>query len=420
MDIVRGRDGPLTPSLSFAVQVSVGSRSLNVGADVLVFRVLRSTLSLCSLAVPSAPHQSEGDDDRHDDDQDHEDDQEIVGETHSVIRPGVSGGCDGCGGLDSDEVDGITYIVAIISALTSLEVTLECEGHVRVLSAVDVHLDGSAEVVLQDIGDLVFTGLELNKLDSVHQHEGVADLGHDLSVDVDGSDSLVGSYEDVVDIVLDVGVDLLETCDSDVLSIDSLVLGILPGLELCIVDLGVEVGDGDFVVCRIGGHPEGVLDVVLGGDDALGLGLDGSECGLGGHDCHSCCGVESHSGDGSGADVDDEVLIVGILVESDEDLLGCSGSIFLDGNGTVYDGGAVQCDVSSINDKVSELDTERQTLQEEIVSLTCSKTESKMGQITDHVKKWQDISFEDKQAVVDALIKVIKVANGNIEITWKI
>ena len=38
----------------------------------------------------------------------------------------------------------------------------------------------------------------------------------------------------------------------------------------------------------------------------------------------------------------------------------------------------------------------------------------------DHVKKWQDISFEDKQAVVDALIKVIKVANGNIEITWKI
>ena len=73
-----------------------------------------------------------------------------------------------------------------------------------------------------------------------------------------------------------------------------------------------------------------------------------------------------------------------------------------------------------INDKVSELDTERQTLQEEIVSLTCSKTESKMGQITDHVKKWDNISFEDKQAVVDALIKVIKVANGNIEITWKI
>lgn len=73
-----------------------------------------------------------------------------------------------------------------------------------------------------------------------------------------------------------------------------------------------------------------------------------------------------------------------------------------------------------INDKVSELDTERQNLQEEMVTLTCSDTENHIGQITDHVKKWESISFEDKQAVVDALIKVIKVANGNIEITWKI
>ena len=73
-----------------------------------------------------------------------------------------------------------------------------------------------------------------------------------------------------------------------------------------------------------------------------------------------------------------------------------------------------------INDKISELDTERQTLHKEIVSLTCSQTENKMGQITDHVTKWDNISFEDKQAVVDALIKVIKVANGNIEIVWKI
>ena len=76
--------------------------------------------------------------------------------------------------------------------------------------------------------------------------------------------------------------------------------------------------------------------------------------------------------------------------------------------------------IKYINDKVSELDTERQTLQEEYVSLTNAKTGDKMGQITDHVKKWDNISFEDKQAVVDALIKVIKIANGNIEITWKI
>ena len=44
----RWRDGPLTPSLSFPVQVSVGSRSLNVGADVLVHFGVRT---LCSLSV---------------------------------------------------------------------------------------------------------------------------------------------------------------------------------------------------------------------------------------------------------------------------------------------------------------------------------------------------------------------------------
>ena len=73
-----------------------------------------------------------------------------------------------------------------------------------------------------------------------------------------------------------------------------------------------------------------------------------------------------------------------------------------------------------INDKISELDTERQTLQEELLSLTVSKTGDKIGQITDHVEKWDKITFEDKQTVVDTLIKVIKIANGNIEITWKI
>ena len=39
----------------------------------------RSTLVACSCAVPSAPHQPEGDDDRHDDD------QETVGEAESVV-----------------------------------------------------------------------------------------------------------------------------------------------------------------------------------------------------------------------------------------------------------------------------------------------------------------------------------------------
>ena len=32
----------------------------------------------------------------------------------------------------------------------------------------------------------------------------------------------------------------------------------------------------------------------------------------------------------------------------------------------------------------------------------------------------KETSFEDKQKVLDAFVKVIKIANGNIEMTWNI
>ena len=73
-----------------------------------------------------------------------------------------------------------------------------------------------------------------------------------------------------------------------------------------------------------------------------------------------------------------------------------------------------------INDKIAELDAVRQTLQEELLAETITDTTGKVKQITNHVDKWDSLSFEDKQAVVDTLIKVIRIANGNIEITWRI
>ena len=73
-----------------------------------------------------------------------------------------------------------------------------------------------------------------------------------------------------------------------------------------------------------------------------------------------------------------------------------------------------------INDKIAELDAARQTLQEELLVETVTDTTGKVKQITNHVDKWDSLSFEDKQAVVDTLIKVIRIANGNIEITWRI
>ncbi|MBQ9079926.1 MAG: recombinase family protein, partial [Clostridia bacterium] len=73
-----------------------------------------------------------------------------------------------------------------------------------------------------------------------------------------------------------------------------------------------------------------------------------------------------------------------------------------------------------INNKIEALDAERKRLQEENVSLTYHSSADAINVITDHVAKWDETSFEDKQAVVDTLIKVITIADGNIEIVWNI
>lgn len=73
-----------------------------------------------------------------------------------------------------------------------------------------------------------------------------------------------------------------------------------------------------------------------------------------------------------------------------------------------------------IDEKVSELDVERKVLLEEIVTANVTDTEGRLKQITNHVKTWETLSFEDRQAVVDTLIKVIRIADGNIEIIWNI
>lgn len=73
-----------------------------------------------------------------------------------------------------------------------------------------------------------------------------------------------------------------------------------------------------------------------------------------------------------------------------------------------------------IDEKISQLDTERKALWEEIVAANVTGTEGRIKQITNHVKAWEALSFEDRQAVVDTLIKVIRIADGNIEITWNI
>ena len=73
-----------------------------------------------------------------------------------------------------------------------------------------------------------------------------------------------------------------------------------------------------------------------------------------------------------------------------------------------------------IDEKISELDTEQKTLQEEIITANVTDTASGVKPITNHIETWETISFEDKQAVVDTLIKVIRISDGNIKIIWNI
>lgn len=73
-----------------------------------------------------------------------------------------------------------------------------------------------------------------------------------------------------------------------------------------------------------------------------------------------------------------------------------------------------------INERVESLDTERKKLQEENISLTCNQDKQNFDVISSHVQDWDNISFEDKQSVVNALIKVIHIADGKIEIMWNI
>lgn len=73
-----------------------------------------------------------------------------------------------------------------------------------------------------------------------------------------------------------------------------------------------------------------------------------------------------------------------------------------------------------INERVENLDVARKKLQEENISLTCNQDKQNFNTISSHVQEWDNISFEDKQSVVNALIKIIKIADGKIEILWNI
>lgn len=82
--------------------------------------------------------------------------------------------------------------------------------------------------------------------------------------------------------------------------------------------------------------------------------------------------------------------------------------------------GASNVLIKYIDKKISELDAERKTLQKEIVMVNITETKGKLKQITNPVETWETLSLEDRQMVIDTFIKIIKIADGNMEITWNI
>lgn len=75
-----------------------------------------------------------------------------------------------------------------------------------------------------------------------------------------------------------------------------------------------------------------------------------------------------------------------------------------------------------INRRVKELDAQANTYRQEISELSPLQNSKQcdIEQIRDYMDKWDMLDFDDKRAVVDQLISVIKATQDSAEITWKI
>ena len=77
--------------------------------------------------------------------------------------------------------------------------------------------------------------------------------------------------------------------------------------------------------------------------------------------------------------------------------------------------------LSYANSKIEELDARRQSIANEIAKLSADAVPmEKMESISGYLDDWENVSFEDKRQVVDALITVIRATNEKVEIEWKI
>ena len=75
--------------------------------------------------------------------------------------------------------------------------------------------------------------------------------------------------------------------------------------------------------------------------------------------------------------------------------------------------GATPVLISYANAKIEELDSRRQALTSEIAKLTAEAVSpEQIDTISGYLDDWENVSFEDKQQVVDLMITVIRATIG--------
>lgn len=83
--------------------------------------------------------------------------------------------------------------------------------------------------------------------------------------------------------------------------------------------------------------------------------------------------------------------------------------------------GATPVLISYANAKIEELDSRRQALASEIAKLTAEAVSpEQIDTISNYLDDWENVSFEDKQQVVDLMITVIRATSEKLQIEWKI
>lgn len=75
--------------------------------------------------------------------------------------------------------------------------------------------------------------------------------------------------------------------------------------------------------------------------------------------------------------------------------------------------------VNYVNAKINQLVVENEELETQLKELLRQHEEVHTDAISNYLDMWDEVSFDDKRAVVDALIESVHVGPGSIKIKWK-